>query len=104
MKNRITRLALLLCVLGLLLCPVQGLAAENGSVTLSYLDGEEPLVGAGFDVCSVNKYYLGVYHPVIQCLVEYMVKYLYGQFFGKSLAECVAHRCKMWYLFQKAIP
>ena len=50
MKNRITRLALLVCVLGLLLCPVQGLAAENGSVTLSYLDGEEPLVGAGFEL------------------------------------------------------
>lgn len=50
MKNRITRLALLVCVLGLLLCPVQGLAAENGSVTLSYLDGEEPLVGAAFEL------------------------------------------------------
>ena len=61
------------------------------------------LVGTGFDVGAVNKNAAGVYHTVIDCLVENMCKDFLGQFLRESLAEGIAHRGKMGNFVQQSI-
>ena len=61
------------------------------------------LVGAGFDVGAVNENCAGVQHPVIQCLVEDVLKNLTGQLIWKAFAECIAHRRKVGDMIQQPI-
>ena len=61
------------------------------------------LVGAGFDVCTINKHGAGVYHTVIQRFIENMLKDFSSQFIRETLAEGIAHRGKMGNLVQKSI-
>ena len=62
------------------------------------------LVGAGFDMGAVNENCAGVQHPVIQCLVEDVLKNLTGQLIWKAFAECIAHRRKVGDIIQQSIP
>ena len=62
------------------------------------------LVRAGFDVGAVNENCAGVQHPVIQCLVEDVLKNLTGQLIWKAFAECIAHRRKVGDIIQQSIP
>lgn len=62
------------------------------------------LVRAGLDMGPVNENCAGVQHPVIQCLVEDVLKYLTGQLIWKAFAECIAHRRKVRNIIQQPIP
>ena len=55
-------------------------------------------------MCPVNENCAGVQHPVVQCLVENMLKYLTGQFIRETLAESIAHRCKVRDIIQQSVP
>ena len=61
------------------------------------------LVRTGFDMGPVDKNCLRVHHPVVQGLIQNMFENLLRQFFRKTPAECIAHRCKMRYLLQQSI-
>ena len=61
------------------------------------------LVGAGFDVGAVNENCAGVQHPVIQCLVEDVLKNLTGQLIREALAESIAHCRKVRNMIQQPI-
>ena len=62
------------------------------------------LVRAGFDLGSVNENCAGIQHPVVQCLVENMLKNFAGQFIREALAEGIAHRRKVGNVIQQSIP
>ena len=47
------------------------------------------LIRAGLDMGPVNENRAGVQHPVIQCLVEDVLKNLTGQLIWKAFAECI---------------
>ena len=51
----------------------------------------------------VNENCAGVQHPVIQCLVEDVLKNLTGQLIWKAFAECIAHRRKVGDIIQQRI-
>ena len=53
------------------------------------------LIGTGFDMRSVYKNHAGIYHPVIQSLIQNVLKDLAAQFLRKTLAEGITHRGKM---------
>ena len=61
------------------------------------------LVGAGLNMGAVNKNRAGVQHSVVQRFVENVLEYLTGQLIRETLAEGVAHRCKVWNLIQQPI-
>lgn len=61
MKKRIMRLALFICALSMLLCPLQGMAAESGSVSISCRDGDSALEGAAFELFFAAEYTDGEY-------------------------------------------
>ena len=60
-------------------------------------------VGTRFDMGSVNKDNTGVYHAVVQCFVQNMLKDLGAQLRWKSSAKGIAHRSKVRNVVQQPV-